>query len=267
MHNEPFGERDLHLRDCLLVGIHLLPTAATWRWVGQRKQYKYFSLVVSCKADADADHCGASSRPRHVSSAAAMKADADGRIIGASSPTCSWEIIRAYATDQAVEAAANRGPRRTEDVQERYKRYTKWCSDRGHTGVELIIATAVWQTVADHVVSLEPNIVPYHVDEGIEHWVLWYHPEHTKGTMDLEDALFLLHVRGFIPSLRDDEMIAFQNLPQFRSVPQMAHAHVFLRARVDATAEAIVRLRIERRLRSPWAEAERLGGRGAEVGY
>ena len=210
---------------------------------------------------------GASSRPRHVSSAAAMKADADGRIIGASSPTCSWEIIRAYATDQAVEAAANRGPRRTEDVQERYKRYTKWCSDRGHTGVELIIATAVWQTVADHVVSLEPNIVPYHVDEGIEHWVLWYHPEHTKGTMDLEDALFLLHVRGFIPSLRDDEMIAFQNLPQFRSVPQMAHAHVFLRARVDATAEAIVRLRIERRLRSPWAEAERLGGRGAEVGY
>ena len=76
------------------------------------------------------------------------------------------------------------------------------------------------------------------------------------------------NVRLFLPSLRvEDEAIAFQNLPQYRSVPQMAHAHVFLRARTDATANAIAALQAERRIRSPWAEAERLGGRGDEVGF
>ena len=63
------------------------------------------------------------------------------------------------------------------------------------------------------------------------------------------------------------ELLAFQNLPQFRSVPQMAHAHVFLRPRSDATAAALATLRRQRRMRSPWAEAERLGGRGDEVGF
>lgn len=74
--------------------------------------------------------------------------------------------------------------------------------------------------------------------------------------------------RLVLPSLREeDEVIAFQNLPQFRSVPQMAHAHVFLRPRSDATAKALASLRFERRIRSPWAEAERLGGRASEVGF
>ena len=196
-----------------------------------------------------------------------MPAD-DPRIIDSSSPTCGWDAIIAYASDQAAEAAANRGPRRTAEIQERYRRYTEWCTTRGHTGVELIIATAVWRDVASHVVSLEPNIVPYHLDPGIEHWVLWYHPDRTVGTSELDSSLFAAHVRAFVPSLQiDDELVAFQNLPQFRSVPQMAHAHVFLRPRTEATAEAVAQLRVERRLRSPWAEAERLGGRGHEVGF
>jgi len=192
------------------------------------------------------------------------------RIIDASSPTCSWDAIRMYAADQAAEAAASRGPRRTESVQERYRRYVAWCASRGHTGVELVLATAVWREVGwlQYRVSLEPNIVPYHVDPGIEHWVLWYHPDDTPGDTDLDSSLFTAHVRVFLPSLQEEEeCIAFQNLPQFRSVPQMAHAHVFLRSQTGATAAAVTALRAERRLRSPWAEAERLGSRGAEVGF
>lgn len=191
------------------------------------------------------------------------------RTISSSSPTCPWESIEVYAKNQAEEAAANRGPRRTEAIEERYQRYSRWCSSRGHTGVELILATAVWLTVSGDVqVALEPNIVPYHLDAGISHWVLWYHPSTTLGTTDLDPELIPAHVRLFLPSLRvEDEAIAFQNLPQYRSVPQMAHAHVFLRARTDATANAIAALQAERRIRSPWAEAERLGGRGDEVGF
>lgn len=181
-----------------------------------------------------------------------------------SDPRASWETICAFAADQAGEALAERGPKRTAAVEARYKRYSEWCASRGHTGVELILATALWKAVgADGPrVALEPNIVPYHVAAGIEHWVLWYHPEATPGGTDLDPAAFVAHVRLFLDVDGADECCCFQNLPERRSVPTMAHAHVFLR-----TSSALAKLRAERRLRSPWAEAERLGGRGAEVGF
>ena len=209
-------------------------------------------------------------------STASTKGVPDPRIISASSPTCSWSAIKGYAADQATEAAAGRGPRRTDAIAERYRRYSGWCELRGHTGVELILATAIWREVRKEEregggslrVSLEPNVVPYHVDTGIEHWVMWYHPDDIPGSSDLDPSLFASHVRQFLPSIRsEDELVAFQNLPQFRSVPQMAHAHVFLRPVTDDTAVAVWRLRAERRLRSPWAESERLGGRSREVGW
>ena len=65
----------------------------------------------------------------------------------------------------------------------------------------------------------------------------------------------------------DAELVVFQNLPEFRSVPQVAHAHVFFRLRSAAALQALKSLRVERRLRSPWCEAERLGGRAEEVGF
>ena len=73
-------------------------------------------------------------------------------------------------------------------------------------------------------------------------------------------------VRAFL-DVGDAECCCFQNVPERRSVPQVAHAHVFLRARRPETAAAVAQARAERRLRSPWAEAERLGGRGEEVGF
>ena len=63
----------------------------------------------------------------------------------------------------------------------------------------------------------------------------------------------------------EDELVAFQNLPQFRSVPEMAHAHVFLRPLTDVSSVAVRELRAARRLRSPWAEAER--ARSGEAGW
>jgi hypothetical protein len=193
----------------------------------------------------------------------------DPRIISDASPTCSWESIAAYAGDQATEAAAGRGPRRADVIAECYRRYSRWCEERGHTGVDLILSTSVWREVGPNLsAALEPNIVPYHLDPGIEHWVLWYHPDTLPGRTDLDASLFAAHLRLFLPTLREeDELLAFQNLLQFRSVPQMAHAHVFLRPLTDGTAAAVRKLRAERRMRSPWAEAERLGGRGSEVGW
>ena len=191
---------------------------------------------------------------------------------GFATEPASWESIRAYANDQAAEAAAGRGPKRTVEIEERYSRYKRWCEARGHTGVELVLATAAWQRLemGSHRVALEFNIVPYHLPDGVEHWVLWYHPEDTslktdelqrdKCEADANECFGGTLVIG-------DELIAFQNLPEFRSVPEVAHAHVFLRPRDEANASTLARLRRDRCLRSPWAENERLGGRGHEIGF
>ena len=86
----------------------------------------------------------------------------------------TWEAILTYGDDQAGEAAAGRGPKRSPDVEERYRRYTRWCAERGHTGVELVLATSIWRAAefpddgGPVWVALEPNIVPYHCAEGIE---------------------------------------------------------------------------------------------------
>ena len=95
---------------------------------------------------------------------------------------------------------------------------------------------------------------------------LWFDPARGGGEAE-EDLLVGLERLAatrrllFLDVDGKDECCCFQNLPERRSVPTMAHAHVFLRS-----SSALAKLRAERRLRSPWAEAERLGGRGAEVG-
>ena len=103
---------------------------------------------------------------------------------GAATERASWETILAYADDQLGEAAAGRGPKRHALITERYRRYTAWCASRGHTGVDLVLAISVWRERPSARrglsnicrVALEPNIVPYHLVDGIEHWVLWFDP-------------------------------------------------------------------------------------------
>eukprot|EP00928_Gymnodinium_smaydae_P015097 TRINITY_DN15531_c0_g1_i1.p1 TRINITY_DN15531_c0_g1~~TRINITY_DN15531_c0_g1_i1.p1 ORF type:complete len:336 (+),score=44.72 TRINITY_DN15531_c0_g1_i1:43-1008(+) len=272
------------------------------------------------------------------------RCDADG---GVKLQPASLAVLRAYAADQRGEVAAGRGPRRLPEIDERYRRYFKWAASRGQTGVEYLVLTAQWRTEHNGPwVALEPNIVAYNLEEGIEHWNLWYHPRTTPGNADLDmqvgslvefvsgpclgcrgriravrrnaaddetfdvtlledasesgkratsagksaaaaapssvqmmaavrrDALqpcgweaVLHHVRIFLPHLNADEVVIFQNVPEFRSVPEVAHAHIFFRPKSADTREELRRLRASWRLRSPWAEHERLTGRGYEVGF
>lgn len=88
-------------------------------------------------------------------------------------PRSSWATICAFADDQMGEAKAGRGPARTVAVETRYRRYSEWCASRGHTGEELVLATALWKEVGQEAgaagvrVALEPNIVPYHAEAGV----------------------------------------------------------------------------------------------------
>lgn len=258
---------------------------------------------------------------------------AEGNPVG-NAPTrrpVSWLCLHAYASDQLGELAAKRGPARSPEIDERYGRYFRWLQARGQRGGEYLVQTAQWRTVSGGPsVALEPNIVPYELESGIEHWILWYHPETTPGSADLDllpgaevelragcslgmpalrgcilavrraehsaDPTFVIslgtgdsvatsgdalapcrdqrrwaavlgHLRLFLPFVEDDEVVIFQNVRALRSVPDVAHAHVFIKPRTWRTKEAVQQLRSAWRLRSPWAEAERLTGRGSEVGW
>lgn len=253
---------------------------------------------------------------------------AEGPDDGASVPRpASWPCLQAYAADQVAERAAGRGPSRSPAIEERYRRYFRWLQSRGQGGAQYLELSAQWRGVhGGPYVALEPNIVPYELEAGIEHWNLWYHPGTTPGSADLDlmpgaevelraviGALglrgcilavrrrehevgatyevstsggehvkvarsefepckdqrrwngVLAHVRLFLPFLEDDEVVIYQNVRELRSVPDVAHAHVFIWPRTVRTEEGLRQLRTAWRLRSPWAEAERCAGRGDEV--
>jgi len=192
-----------------------------------------------------------------------------GKEAVSSPPPANWSTIRAYAADQRTEYEAGRGPRRLPEIDERYRRYGAWLKDRGQKGAGYLLKSALWRCPepGQPSVALEPNIVPYDVETGIEHWNLWYHPGTTVGNADLAMSDVLRHARLFLPSLQEAEVALWQNIPELRSVPEMAHAHVMLRPQTAETRSAVAEVRTNWRLRSPWAEHERMGGRGHEVGF
>lgn len=241
----------------------------------------------------------------------------------------SWLCLQAYAADQLTELTAGRGPVRSPVIEERYRRYFRWLEARGQGGAQYLELSAQWRSAhGGPWVALEPNIVAYELEAGIEHWNLWYHPETTPGSADLDlipgaevelcavdgasaqrghilavrrreyesEAMYevstclgdrftvarselapckgqgrwagvLKHVRVFLPFLEDDEVVIYQNVRELRSVPDVAHAHIFIRPRTLWTMEAVRQLRAAWRFRSPWAEAERIAGRGSEVDW
>jgi len=75
------------------------------------------------------------------------------------------------------------------------------------------------------------------------------------------------HLRFMLPSLQHDEAIVFQNPRQLRREPDFPCVNVFIRTTCKATQNDLDAHRLRWRDQSPWAEHERLLGRGNEVGY
>ena len=59
-----------------------------------------------------------------------------------------------------------------------------------------------------------------------------------------------------------DDCLTYQNVPELRSLPTIAHSHVFLRTNrlSESSHAALSRMRRRWRDRSPWLQAERTGG-------
>jgi hypothetical protein len=178
----------------------------------------------------------------------------------------SWAGIAAYSTNQVEQRAAGLGPMRHPDMEALYTRYKAWIRTQQLDNHGYVATYTRWEPLAlDGVArpcALEPNIVPYHVEPGVEHWVLWHHPDVTAGETELEPAEELRVLHGLlradgVASLRPDEVIVFQNVPSMRSIPTIAHSHVFLRPRASDEEGARLRAAMDARraawsARSPW---------------
>lgn len=70
---------------------------------------------------------------------------------------------------------------------------------------------------------LTPNRFPYHLAQGIEHWLIWCDPKPSEPEKIVQQVID----REF-PSKRF-ERISFINPPRLRSISDVFHAHVFTR--------------------------------------
>lgn len=72
------------------------------------------------------------------------------------------------------------------------------------------------------------NDFPYHLEEGIHHYVAWYiHPEVEQGSIP-ESAIFTLYrYLGAVLGTAERSYCAFQNSIQAQSISHIPHIHVF----------------------------------------
>jgi len=67
-----------------------------------------------------------------------------------------------------------------------------------------------------------PNDFPYHVEDGIEHWILWSLDE-----MSSEEAKRFLDAKLIGPEGQFLEYVYFVNPPAIQSIPDVFHFQVF----------------------------------------
>ena len=182
---------------------------------------------------------------------------------------CSWAGIAAYAADQAAERSAGRGPHRKPEVEAQYNVYKQAIAAQGLDNHGFVVKNARWQQLGDTAAkaALEPNLVPYFVDPAT-HWVLWHHPDDLPGDTELEPAAELALVQRLLGDScapRDEEVILFQNIPAQRSIPTIAHSHVFIRPLDDEHGHRLAR-RLDQEY-SAWRARSPVGGSSEVVSH
>ena len=98
----------------------------------------------------------------------------------------SWEGVAVHASDQAGEREAGRGLGRRPEVEQEYTVYKDWIAEQGLDNHRYVVKITEWeQQGGGAAVALEPNLVPYDLEPGISHWVLWHHPDSCAGSTEV----------------------------------------------------------------------------------
>jgi len=173
----------------------------------------------------------------------------------------SWEELQDHAVHQSERYAAGEYPGRSPEGNAAYEQYKQWCEQNGLiTNAGYVLKYVQWHDGR----ALEPSLAPYLLNDGIEHWILWHHPDRTEGDATLDRPSELLSAVEMIArqgGVRVDpaHIICYQNVPPLRSIPSIAHSHVFLHvaAMPSAAQTAVAEMRSAWRRRSPWLQAAR----------
>ena len=181
-----------------------------------------------------------------------------------------WAELQIHADSQLARYEMGEYPGRSDAGNQIYTQYKAWCSQRGISNAEYILKYVQWQKGC----ALEPCLMPYLLDDGLEHWILWHHPDTPSaaagasievtlpGDVELDrerekDTVLETMEAASGEKLDRSLVITYQNVKQLRSIPQIAHAHVFFHVpRMPAAAQqALVEMRASWRQRSPWLNA------------
>ena len=176
----------------------------------------------------------------------------------------TWRDIADHATNQSARYQAGEYPGRSPAGNAQYEVYKAWCTARAISNPDYVVRYVAWHDDA----ALEPALAPYLLVDGIEHWILWHHPNKTPGDTELDPASEAAVARALVAreikgeaSPSDVPLVCFQNVPPLRSIPTIAHSHVFLRvgSMLPEARRAVGAMRGAWRQRSPWLRA---AGRG-----
>ena len=172
----------------------------------------------------------------------------------------SWSDLMEHSTNQSARYAAGEYPGRSPEGNAMYERYKRWCVENGGiSNAAYVLKFVLWD---ESGCALEPSLAPYLLEAGIEHWILWHHPDRTPGDTELNSTSEARLARSLIAHAGAEldprgHLLCYQNVPALRSIPSIAHSHVFLYAsRMPTASQEVVREMRERwRLRSPWLQA------------
>ena len=129
--------------------------------------------------------------------------------------------------------------------------------------------------------ALEPSLAPYELVDEIDHFLLWLHPEGrfvkaadskdrpllpllpaakmssssssssapnsntAAALLDDEFVFSELIRRRYLPELRREDVIFYENVPSDRSLPEIRHLHCFVRQQSDTAGGRAVASRIQ----------------------
>jgi hypothetical protein len=112
--------------------------------------------------------------------------------------------------------------RRTIEVEEKYKQHKLHLQDRGISISDYILGSIL----KGRKYAFCANTFNYWLEDGIEHHLLWMHPQHE---LSIDEARSL--VRDLLDSSGqiDKQIVMFMNAAEKRSVQGVPHFQVFIK--------------------------------------
>ena len=179
-----------------------------------------------------------------------------------------WQYLCRYAARPLPIGA----PCRAAGETTLYDKYKRWLVAHELSNPDYIRRHVGW---SEEDVALEPNLVPYNVAEGIEHWTLWFND---RTYSDVPSAAEVnRHLMACVPGLAAGDFqggasveadadaaaeaipsscVWYENHPTLKSIPEIVHLHVFIRREnnEDVLGSSLDRMREAWVKRSPFLQ-------------